>query len=67
MIRKEVAPKHTCIRAIALMTFTLSNRMTLFIAKSVSGVATDLKINYANFAPSNVLNVASLHVFIMLR
>ncbi len=44
------------------MTFTFqtrSNTITLFIAKSVAGMATDLQLNYANFAP--------LHVCIMLR
>ncbi len=46
------------------MTFTLSNRIKLFIVKSVAGMATDFKINYTNFAPSNVLNFAPLRVFI---
>ncbi len=48
------------------MTFMLSNTITLFIVKSVAGVATDLT-DYAKFAPLNVWNFASLYVFIMLR
>ncbi len=32
--------KHKCIRAIAIMIFTLSNRITLFIVKLVAGMAT---------------------------
>ena len=39
----------------------------MFIIKSVAGMATELTINYANFAPLNVLTFAPLHVFIMLR
>ncbi len=31
--------KYKCIRAIAIMTFTLSNRITLFIIESVAGKA----------------------------
>ncbi len=30
-------------------------------------MATDLTLNYANFAPLNVWNLAPLHVCIMLR
>ncbi len=54
------------------MTFifqTLSNTITLFIVKSVAGMATDLTLNYMypNFAPLNVWNFALLHFCIMLR
>ncbi len=45
---------------------TRSNTITLFIVKSVAGKATDLTLNYANFAPLNVWNFAPLHVCIML-
>ncbi len=44
-----------------------SNTITLFIVKSVAGMATDLTLNYANFAPINVRNFAPLNVCIMLR
>ncbi len=40
--------------------------LTRFIVKSVASIATDLTINYANFAPLNVFNIAALRVFIML-
>ncbi len=50
-----------------MVTFTLSNTVTLFIVKSVAGMATDLKLNYANFAPVNVWNFAPLYVCIKLR
>ncbi len=46
---------------------TRSNTITLFIVKSVAGMATDLTLNHANFAPVNVGNFAPLHVCIMLR
>ncbi len=64
-------PNHKCIRVIANMTFILSNTLkhytTLFIVKSVAGMATDLTINYSKFTPLNVWNFAPLHVFFMLR
>ncbi len=41
--------------------------MTVFIVKTVAGMATDLTLNYVNFAPLNVWNFAPLHVCIMLR
>ncbi len=56
-----------CITAVMIITFTLSNRITLFIVKSVAGMAANLTINYVNFTPLNVLNFAPLNVFIMLR
>ncbi len=43
------------------------NTVTLFIVKPVAGIATELTINYAKFAPLNVWNFAPLPVFIMLR
>ncbi len=48
---------------------TRSNTVTLFILKSVAGMATDLTLNYSNFAPLNDWNFAPLHVciIIMLR
>ena len=46
---------------------TRLNTITLFTVKSVAGMATDLTINYAKFAPFNVWNFVHLHVFIMLR
>ncbi len=42
------------------MTFILSNTITLFIVKSVAGMATDLTINYAKFVALNVWNFAPL-------
>ncbi len=45
------------------MTFTLSNTFkhyNTFIVKSVAGMATDLTLNYANFAPLNVWTFAPL-------
>ncbi len=36
-------------------------------AKSVPGMATNLTLNYANFAPVNVWNFTLLHVCTMLR
>ncbi len=41
---------------------TLSNTIILFIVKSVAGKATDLTINYANFAPLNVFNLLPYNV-----
>ncbi len=45
------------------MTFTLLNTFkhynTVYV-KSVAGMATDLTLNYANFAPLNVWNYATL-------
>ena len=38
------------------MAFTLSNRTTSFIVKSVPGMTTDLTIKYFSFAPLNVLS-----------
>ncbi len=55
------------LRSWPLPFQTPSNTITLFIAKSVAGMATDLTLNYANFAPLNVWNFAPLHVCIMLR
>ncbi len=46
---------------------TRSNTIILFIVKSVAGMASDLTLNYANFAPVNVWNFAPLHVCVMLR
>ena len=52
---------------LSLSFQTPSNTITLFIVKSVhvAGVATELTLNYANFASVNVWNFAPLHV--MLR
>ncbi len=47
-------PKHKGIRAIAIVTFTLSSRITMSIVKSVAGMATDLTISCPN-------------IFIMIR
>ncbi len=55
------------LRSRPLSFQTRSSTKTLFIVKSVAGMATDLTINYAKFAPLNVWNFARLHVFIMLR
>ena len=55
------------LRSWPLTFQTRSNTITLSIVKSVPGVATDLTISYAKFAPLNVWNFAPLHVFIMLR
>ncbi len=55
------------LRSWPLPFQTRSNTITLFIVKSVAGMATDLTLNYANFAPLNVWNFALLHVCIMLR
>ena len=55
-ITQESPPKHKFIRAIAIMTFTLSNKIILHIIKEVAGMANDLTINYANFATLNVLS-----------
>ncbi len=51
------------------MTFTLSNMFKHYntIVKSVAGMATNLTLNYANFAPFIVWNFAPLHVCILLR
>ena len=49
------------------MTFILSNMFKYYntIVKPVAGVATDLTLNYSNFAPVNVWNFAPLHVYIL--
>ena len=64
-------PKNTSVseplRSWPLAFQTLTNTITLFIVKSVAGIATDLSLNYAKFAPLNVWNFAALRVFIMLR
>ncbi len=39
------------------MTFTLSNRITLFVVKSVAGMATDLTINYADFDRADTMSI----------
>ncbi len=43
------------------MTFILSNTTKLFIFKPVAGMATDLTINYAKFAPLIIWKFAPLH------
>ena len=40
---------------------------TLFIIKSVAGIATDLTLLYANVSPVNVYNFVPVHVCIVLR
>ncbi len=55
-------PKHNTVseplRSWPLPFQTPSITITLFIVKSVAGMATDLTLNYANFAPLNVWNFA---------
>ena len=64
-------PQHISVseplRSWPLPFQTRSKTITLFIVKSVAGMATDLTLNYANFATLNVWNFTPLHVCIMLR
>ncbi len=55
------------LRSWPLPFQTRSNTITLSIFKSVAGMATDLTLNYSNFAPLNVWSFAPLDVCIMLR
>ncbi len=55
------------LRSWPLSFQTRLNTITLFIVKSVAGMATNLTLNYANFVPLNIWDFAPLHVCIMLR
>ncbi len=55
------------LRSWTLPFQTRSNTITLFIVKSVAGMATDLTIKYANFAILNIRNITPFHGSIMLR
>ena len=66
-LRGESLPK-TQVTFILSNTFQHYMYNTVYYQISIAGMATDLTLNYANFAPVNVWNFAPLHVcIIMLR